>query len=268
MKLSGAAVSTAADIAKDAMSAGDLQLLFGRADLGRFIPAKGKWYGKADLASTTIVAAQARADLDASVQDGLTEFVRLVAERVAPKAPGDIDPVSAFGRLREAVRGAGFDLVPEYGKGGVVTVRVLPLDDPRAPLSDEISALQQDFARLSLVDAASCYRDAVDSFVDQRFQASNSQIRSMLEAVIVAAAVANGFPSRRQGDGGRAIDHLVRGGHLPENDGGRYVQGLWAITHTNGPHPGTSSAGEAHFRLHALTSAARYLIDRFFPATS
>lgn len=54
-------------------------------------------------------------------------------------------------------------------------------------------------------------------------------------------------------------------GLLPERDGGHFVRGLWQITHTNGPHPGTSDAGEARFRLQALTGAARYLIDRFTP---
>ncbi|MED7827265.1 hypothetical protein [Streptomyces chiangmaiensis] len=37
------------------------------------------------------------------------------------------------------------------------------------------------------------------------------------------------------------------------------------ITHTNGPRPGTSDAGEARFRLPALTGVVRCLIDRFTP---
>jgi hypothetical protein len=42
-----------------------------------------------------------------------------------------------------------------------------------------------------------------------------------------------------------------------------FIDGLWKIVYTNSPHPGTTTAGETHFRLLALTGAARYLIDRF-----
>ena len=92
-------------------------------------------------------------------------------------------------------------------------------------------------------------------------------MRAMLEEVIVQVAVANGFTRTQQGGGGKALTYLIDTMHLlPANDGGEYVRGLWRITHTNGPHPGTSPAGEAHFRVQAMTSAARYLIDRFLPA--
>jgi hypothetical protein len=56
---------------------------------------------------------------------------------------------------------------------------------------------------------------------------------------------------------------LVTEGHLPERDGGKFIQGLWSIVQTNGPHPGTTTAGEVHFRMATMTGAARYLIDRF-----
>lgn len=87
----------------------------------------------------------------------------------------------------------------------------------------------------------------------------------MFEAVVVHVAAAHGFTSTKQGGGGLSIAHLIDQGLLPEKDGGHFVRGLWQITRTNGPHPGTSDAGEARFRLQALTSAVRYLIDRFTP---
>jgi hypothetical protein len=52
---------------------------------------------------------------------------------------------------------------------------------------------------------------------------------------------------------------------LPAKEGGEFIRGLWSITHTNGPHPGTSDAGEAFFRFQVITAAARYLIDTFSP---
>jgi hypothetical protein len=94
-------------------------------------------------------------------------------------------------------------------------------------------------------------------------------MRTMLEEVIVHVAVANGFSRTWQGEGGRALAYLIdTTGLLPPSDGGDYIRGLWRITHTNGPHPGTSPAGEAHFRVQAMTSAARYLIDRFMPTAA
>ncbi|MEU2774627.1 hypothetical protein ABZ646_17200 [Streptomyces sp. NPDC007162] len=62
-----------------------------------------------------------------------------------------------------------------------------------------------------------------------------------------------------------AIAYLIDQGLLPWWDGGRFVRGLWQITRTDGPHPGSSDAGEARFRLQALTAVVRYLIDRFRP---
>jgi hypothetical protein len=87
----------------------------------------------------------------------------------------------------------------------------------------------------------------------------------MFESVVVHFAVTNGFNSTKQGDGGPAIAFMKDHGVLPEQDGGNYVQGLWDITHTNGPHPGKSTAREGHCRLLNLTGAGRYLIDKLGP---
>lgn len=108
--LSSAVVGCAADIAITAFNAGDLNLLFVRAGLGEFAP--GSAYGKSALVSAGITPALRAADAgDAAVSDGLNEFVRLVAEKVAPRTPADeIASGAAFWRLREATRADGFDL--------------------------------------------------------------------------------------------------------------------------------------------------------------
>jgi hypothetical protein len=142
-------------------------------------------------------------------------------------------------------------------------VRFLPLAEPKMPLSEEITALEADFMKLGLTVGLNHYRQAVRNFVDQDFEAANSQLRAMLESVIIHFAEAKGFSQTRQGQGGDAIAYLRDNGHLPEKDGGEFVRGLWRIIHTNGPHPGTTTAGEVHFRMLTLTGAARYLIDRF-----
>ncbi len=117
--------------------------------------------------------------------------------------------------------------------------------------------------KLGLTVALNHYRQAVQNFVEENFEAANGQLRTMLESVIIHFAEAKGFPRTKQGDGGNAIAYLRDNGHLPERDGGDFVRGLWSITHTNGPHPGTTTAGEVHFRMLTLTGAARYLLDRF-----
>lgn len=248
------AVGHAADIAPAIFTAARIENLFMKAGLSRFQPSPSpgsQRYGKNDLLSSTLYAAQAavgRGDDDA--EEGLKEFIRLVAE----EAHGN-----SFERLLESVRSAGFDL---YSTD--TGIRLLPLDEPHAPLSQEITALESDLDRLGLSAAKNHYRQAVDSLVDGRSEAANGQMRAMLEAVIIYVATMKGFVPARQGDGGRAINYLVdEGKFLPPKEGGNYIRGLWSITHTNGPHPGTSPAGEAYFRVQAMTSAARYLIDRF-----
>ncbi|MFP3991006.1 hypothetical protein U9R90_26770 [Streptomyces sp. E11-3] len=270
-------VGTAADIAKNAFSEGELEILFLQAGLDGFMPKS--WYGKAKLVAPTVRTARAAAaDADPAAVEGLRDFVRLVAEKVAPNTPDGVEAGTPFWKLREAVRSDGFDLHAEYTEitsadpweslhYRLAGVRLLPLDEPRAPLSAEITALEDDLARLGMDVARSCYQQAVANLVEQRFEAANGQIRAMLEEVAAHLATLHGFARVQQGDGGRAIAYLVDNKLLPPRDGGSFIQGLWQMTHTNGPHPGTSTAGEASFRLQAMTAAARYLVDRFAPPT-
>jgi hypothetical protein len=262
-QLSPAVIGCAADIAINAFNAGDLTLLFLRAGLK---PESG--YGKSALVSNGITAAVRAADRgDRGARVGLNEFVRLVAERVAPRAPDDlIEEGTAFWRLREATRSDGFDLKAEYSpdeRARLVGARFLPLDEPEAPLSDEVTALEDEFIELGLDVALNHYRQAVKNFVDQDFEAANGQLRTMFEAVVVHFAESLGFDHVKAGAGGNAIAYLITEEHLPERDGGTFIRGLWWIVQTNGPHPGTTTAGEVHFRMLTMTGAARYLIDRF-----
>jgi len=222
-----------------------------RAGLDCFIPSDP--YSKAELLVRTVRDAQRRAaDADLKARKALREFVRLIAERSAPSAQEDVRAGTPFWQLREALRADGFDLVAEYEtsegmwdmpEANLAGIRLLPLDEPRAPLSDEITALEHDFDRLGLTVARNCYRQAVDSLVEQRFEAANGQLRAMFEAVVVHAATAHGFTAAQQGAGGQAITFLIDQGLLPERNGGNFVRGLWQITHTNGPHPGTPAPG-------------------------
>lgn len=233
----------------------ELELRFLRCGLQRFQPpprSGSQRYAKTELIASTLGAAVLAASKDSDVAKGMMGFITLVAERC------DEDQ---FSRLREATRSAGFDLRFVDGEA-----RLLPLDEPAVPMGEAVSALEQDFHRLGMSIALNHYRQAVDSLTDGRLEAANAQLRAMFEEVVAHLAVQRGFTRLSQGSGGRAISFLIDHGALPAEDGGTYIRGLWKIVQTNGSHPGLSPAGEAHFRAHALTTAARYLIDRFAPA--
>lgn len=247
-----------------------------KANLDGAVPERS--YGKAELVAKTVEEAKRAATGSGAEEErrALCDFVLLVAEKVAPSEPGGMRPGTPFWRLRESARGDGLDLRADFETtadswGETTTrrtgIRLLPLDEPAAPLSDEITALEADFDRLGWAVAKDCYRRAVRALVEGRFEDANSGIRAMFESVLVETATIKGFVSTKQGDGGQAINFLKdQQKVLADRDGGWFIHGLWLITHTNGPHPGTSTAGEAHFRFQALTAATRYLIDRFAPA--
>jgi hypothetical protein len=260
---SAAVVACAGHLAVNVFSKPDLNMLFLRAGLDKFAP--GERYSKSELVNAGISPAL-RKRTDPAVGKGLWTFVELVAQRLAFQADGEVNPGEPLWQLREAQRSDGLDLAVDDGVGSEpFEVRLLPMDDPAAPLSRQITALEADFDRLGMTAAATHYEQAVDNFRDQNFEAANGQLRSMFEAVVVHTARRFGFTSTRAGSGGAAINYLRTHDHLPDDDGGMFVHGLWKIVHTNGPHPGTTTAGETHFRLLTLTGAARYLIDRFAP---
>lgn len=236
----------------------ELEILFMRCGIQRFqpLPRSGpQRYAKKELIASTLngaLKAAGRDDEDTS--KGLKEFICLVAERCTE---------DQLMWLRETTRAAGFDLRVLHGEP-----RLLPLDEPHAPLSDSITALESDFDQLGMSTARNHYRQAVDSLIDGRYEAANSQLRATFEEVVAHLATLKGFARPNQGAGGKAIRYLGDNGHLPAEDGGDYIRGLWKVVQTNGPHPGTSPAGEAHFRTQAITAATRYLIDRFAPPLS
>lgn len=233
----------------------DLELRFQQCELDRFQPPPStgvQRYAKTGVISaTTGGALKAARRNDQEAAKGLQLFIAMVADRCAP---------DQLVRLEEATRSGGFDLRVVDGR-----MRLLPLDEPHAPLSDLITAVEADFDRLGMTTARTHYRQAVASLVDGRSEAANSQLRATFEEVVAELAGQRGFVRSGQGGGGQAINHLINNGDLPDGDGGGYIRGLWKVVHTNGPHPGTSPAGEAHFRTQAITAAIRYLIDRLAP---
>jgi hypothetical protein len=164
-----------------------------------------------------------------------------------------------------AVADLGTRMRAERQRTGRCIADELATDRELLTVPAEDLALEAEFVRLGLTDARNHYRQAVKNFVEQDFEAANGQLRTMFEAVIINVAMSVGFQPQKAGEGGNAINYLKTNGHLPDRDGGNFIQGLWWIVSTNGPHPGTTTAGEVHFRMLTMTGAARYLIDRFYP---
>lgn len=248
-------IGHAGDVARG-RSASDLEVIFLRCGLGPFMPeprAKGQRWAKNELVAATLNGALGAAERgNGDVEQGLRAFVCRVAEGLHE---------TQFDSLRESAQAASFDLRAVDGE-----VRLLPLDEPAAPLGGMVTAIEADFDRLGFDIAKSHYRQAIDSLVEGRQEAANSQLRATFEETVVRLAESTGFVRHAQGAGGRAISHLIDHQYLPVGDGGDYIRGLWKIVQTNGPHPGASPAGEAHFRTQALTAAMRYLINRLATA--
>ncbi|MGW2539776.1 hypothetical protein ACWC5I_02630 [Kitasatospora sp. NPDC001574] len=256
--LSPQTVSTAADIAKSECSEGNLEILFMQAGPGQYMPRD--WYGKAKLVALTIRGALAAAARDPRTAEGLKEFVRLVAEMAAPADPEGITPGTPFWRLRDAVRACGFDLHAAYETTGehggwepvrrrLTGVRILPLDHPLAPLSTEITVLESDFERLGMSVALNVYRQAVDCLTDQRFEAANSQLRALLEEVVVHLAVCRGASTPRQARREpirRRVEPTRRDRQLCDAHGG--VTGHVVRFHGYGPAERSGQLAESRLR--------------------
>lgn len=125
-------------------------------------------------------------------------------------------------------------------------------------------------SRLSLPAAAATTRETTTSrrstnFLHHNYEAANGALRTTLEDLVsrLAREHAGYVGQGKPGEGGRAINHMVDMGSLPENDGGLLLKGIWKLAHTRGSHPGRSDAEEARFRMVIITAIARFLLDRF-----
>ncbi len=103
------------------------------------------------------------------------------------------------------------------------------------------------------------------NFLHHNYEAANGALRTTLEDLVsrLAREHAGYVGQGKPGEGGRAINHMVDMGSLPENDGGLLLKGIWKLVHTRGSHPGRSDAEEARFRMVIITAIARFLLDRF-----
>jgi hypothetical protein len=202
----------------------------------------------------------------------LLTFARLLVEQTVRDPE---DPPAWFADLCESLLGDGHQLVwdrdeemTDWGvRSGhvIVTYRLLPTDNGPVPLATEINALERDLGLRGYSDAVNHYRQAVNNFGQHQYEAANGQLRTMLEALVVRLAKdkAGYVGGGKAGEGGQTIRHIVSTGALLERDGGKFLQGLWDMTHTNGSHPGQSTADECRMRMQVITATARFLLHHF-----
>jgi hypothetical protein len=155
-----------------------------------------------------------------------------------------------LGRLLDAMRRDGYEVVD-----GLLTATT-----PGATaLSVEITALERELEARGLTVALEHYRQAERSFVDDRLEASNGQLRSFLDDL--AQSLAESSTGRRPSDAKSAAD-VLRSNNVIDGDEANLLKGLAGVSNQRGAHAGLTDPDEALFRLHMATAFARYLLAR------
>ena len=128
-----------------------------------------------------------------------------------------------------------------------------------AALGPQLSLLQQALDARGLRVAGRHYREAVESYVDGRLEASNGQLRSFIEDLMLS--LCEEFTGMRPSTARGAAEKLRNKGHL-DADEATLISGLAGISNERGAHAGLTDPEEALFRLHSSTALAKYLLAR------
>lgn len=134
---------------------------------------------------------------------------------------------------------------------------ITPLGYTGLPVALLASDLANQLTAEGFTTAAGHYDQALKAFHAQNWAASNSQLRTTFESVLIELA------ARRTGtaptQGGPAIDALQGKGYLPYGPN-EYVRGLWKLSHAAGSHPGLSDEDDAHHRIYAISAIVGWLV--------
>jgi hypothetical protein len=236
---------------------------------------------KAELIRSRLLSARAAAkEGDAAARRGLLAFATELVQRTVTNPER---PPRWFSKLREALLADGYELtwagesahtVPlpsevSVAIRGNIRYSILPTDATPVPLAGEISALEAELAARGYTSVLNHYQQAVDGFANHKYESANSDLRTTLED-LVTRLVEDHAGYRRQrlaSQGEAAISHMIQSGHLPEDDGGLLLRGLWRLGHDRGSRPRQSYADEARLRLQVTTAMARLLRKRCPAAT-
>jgi hypothetical protein len=230
-------------IAPQLFSLSKLRTLLMEADLRRYAPDPDE-ENSAELVRGALLGARDHADQreDQQARRGLLAFVRLLVEGSNP----NVDPnrelsiLDYIEELHEALLADGYELTweTEEHPWGYEFIRcqLRPTDPAPVPLAPETSALEAELADRGYTDALNHYRQAVDSLLHHNYEAANGQLRTALEDLTtrLARQHAGYVEQGKAGKGGNAIQHMINHGALPDQEGGKLLQGLWHMTHTRG----------------------------------
>jgi len=251
----------------------DIKTMLMRADIYKYGDLEGN--NQELIRSRLLGARDAAQHGDPGARRGLLIFTRVLVQQTL-KDPEN--PLPWFGELHDALLADGYELTWDgappriQGSGnfkfrtpGSVRYKILPTDAAPVPLASEVTALEAEFTARRYTSVLSHYRQAVDGFTNHKYESANGDLRTALEDLVTRLAEDHtGYQRQpRANQGTAAIRHMIQGGHLPEDDGGMLLRGLWSLTHTNGPHPGQSDADQARFRMQVITATARFLLSRF-----
>jgi len=137
---------------------------------------------------------------------------------------------------------------------------ITPLGYTGLPVASLGSDLADQLSAKAFATAAGHYDQALNAFHTRDWAASNSQLRTTFESVLLELA------TRRTGidatGGGRAIDALEANGDLPFGPN-QYVRGLWKLSHLGGSHPGLSDEEDARHRIYAVSAIVDWLVRTY-----
>jgi hypothetical protein len=240
--LSGRTRAELANCIDNCYSHSQIGVLFTRFDVE---PTGGN---KLTKSTALVEAMHGRGDGDGSL---VLDLARAVLEdrfggRVVDR---DGSPNQYLRPLLDALRVDGY----EMADGRLISSGVGSL-----PMTEQISLLETRLRARGMAVAVQHYVQAVDSFTDGRLEASNGQLRSCLEDVLLDLATRHGKATTDP----KGAAEMLRGAGRIDGDEARLLQGLVGVSNERGAHRGTTTEEEATFRLHTTTAVLRYLLAR------
>lgn len=206
------------------------------------------WNNKQDRLQRLFAAM--RADDGTDAEKAALELVRMLLEAGAP-ANEWADPKIWWHEVIDAVAADGW----EYDADAK---RLIPTV-PGVRVAEEASAFESALRERGWTTAAGHYKQALKAFAASHWASANSQLRSLVEAMIPAAAE---FVAGRPAKGVVPALEVLRANDVLLDGEFGFAKGLWSMFQSQGSHPGLSHEDEARFRLMTATSYCRFLLSR------
>ncbi len=253
MTLSDSTAASLIEVISDSYSHSELDTLFlrlGCAGVGPPHNPTSRTQGPNKMARVRPVVDELR------TREDEPDIITLARELIEQRFSGNVFDYhgNVLPRYERLVRGLELDGYTISEDGELLATTPGP-----AMLGPEISLLERELDARGLGVARAHYRQAVDSFVDGRLEASNGQLRSFIEDFVLT--LSQQILSTRPSNVRSAADRLRNHGSLDTNEAA-LVSSLVGMSNERGAHAGLTDREEALFRLHMTTATARYLLAR------